>query len=1069
MTPDLKAMQKALWVAKRVAQHVDPGFAHVPLPVPGRPIPLQHAAGGRVGKAGGGGMGDNGGPPMGRSLTRQGLYSHAAEAARALPQAKGTGQQMLASLKGVKPDELKWSGAQEKFAARPSVTRDELAAHFERNVPKLTEAVHHEEEPSQENGWRTTGGGARYGEYTLGGGDNYRELLMRFPRVNRDTLIPDDEAVAKHQHEWDALDDHAGEDAARLTGLMADDTMSRIPKYMKGDDYTHRHWMEGNVAAHLRLKDRPLPDGGKALHMEELQSDWGQDARKKGITDPAAEEAYRAAEERAEKARRAKIETRQNFRDQIELHGQHHPNVDEAERAHDEALAEHYRAQAALHPLLADKRGVPDAPYIDNTEKWTDLGLKRALYEAAKGGYDKLVWTPGDEQANRYELSKQVSTISAEPAKLKPGHLHVRVYGPDDSYDEGERLIHSSVMHPDKLEETFGKDIAQKIMERVKFPEATDRHEVFNTASGHRGSKHDTREEAEQAIRSYPESIQPDLAVRPFTGESHGEGTRLTGLDLQHGGEGMRGFYDKIVPKRLMSLIKEHDPEARLGYHYISVEPQGATMGDIARHSGYAHPRDIPPHLYDEVSSKYFNDHRQAQLPGVDITPRMRDSILQNGFKAYRRGGEVERTGKAGGGSLGDEMAANGNTSQHVAAPEHEVSTQSLAHAFNTAIAHHVGLPIHQRALNSRAVAERIKPFVGTDPGTGRPKPLLTSNAKLVKAKQGYEAGMGYEGQEPILMPDGRGVETVGLPLSPAAKAGKFKVCPNSKSCEDVCLGKTSGNYGASYAVNWPRINSARKTNAMLHDPEAFAVRLHDEITQAKMQAGMEGNKLAVRLNTLSDLDPKVHEALIKSHPDVDFYDYTKMAYKPIAANHHYTYSSTGLTQPPGYNGIEEGEGVHNPHQNWRKMRNHLDNGSNVAMVFSHPDHLPHEVHDEETGRRYKVVDGTTHDYRPLDAQPPGSPGVVVGLRNLSTKGKRDRAHIDSQGFIVRHDPQLMPEINERTGKPTGKPLRGPSPGKKANGTAYPGPTYPQNHVVTIPTQPDRRFEVTRSGRKDDE
>ena len=511
-------------------------------------------------------------------------------------------------------------------------------------------------------------------------------------------------------------------------------------------------------------------------------------------------------------------------------------------------------------------------------------------------------------------------------------------------------------------------------------------------------------------------------------------------------------------------------------------------------HTPHSRERGDPPY---EVTGHYYSNHKGREQHGYfykrdhgngngeddpltgeergqlithdpvgDVSMRKRNPNWDRAahVAAWQPLGGLRRV-KAGGGSLGDEMAAHGNTSQHVAAPEHEVSTQSLAHAFNTAIAHHISLPVAQRAMNSRAVAERIKPFVGTDPSTGRPKPLLTSNAKLVKAKQGYEAGMGYEGQEPILMPDGRGVETVGLPLSPAAKAGKFKVCPNSKSCEDVCLGKTSGNYGASYAVNWPRINSARKTNAMLHDPEAFAVRLHDEITQAKMQAGMEGNKLAVRLNTLSDLDPKVHEALIKSHPDVDFYDYTKMAYKPIAPNHHYTYSSTGLTQPPGYNGIEEGEGVHNPHQNWRKMRNHLDNGSNVAMVFSHPDHLPHEVHDEETGRRYRVVDGTTHDYRPLDAQPPGSPGVVVGLRNLSTKGKRDRAHIDSQGFIVRHDPQLMPEINERTGKP----LRGPSSGKKANGTAYPGPTYPQNHVVVIPTQPDRRFEVTRSGKKDDE
>ena len=39
------------------------------------------------------------------------------------------------------------------------------------------------------------------------------------------------------------------------------------------------------MLAHLRMSDRALPGGQKALHLEELQSDWAQEGRKKGFKD----------------------------------------------------------------------------------------------------------------------------------------------------------------------------------------------------------------------------------------------------------------------------------------------------------------------------------------------------------------------------------------------------------------------------------------------------------------------------------------------------------------------------------------------------------------------------------------------------------------------------------------------------------------------------------------------------------------------------------------------------------------------------------------------------------------
>lgn len=89
-------------------------------------------------------------------------------------------------------------------------------------------------------------------------------------------------------------------------------------------------------------------------------------------------------------------------------------------------------------------------------------------------------------------------------------------------------------------------------------------------------------------------------------------------------------------------------------------------------------------------------------------------------------------------------------------------------------------------------------------------------------------------------------------------------------------------------------------------------------------------------------------------------------------------------------------------------MRKRLDEGSNVAMPFSHKTLLPESVSDEETGKKYKVIDGDTHDFRPLDSMT-GNNGVIVGLRNknMMTKGKPELATVQSNGFITHYNPEV--------------------------------------------------------------
>jgi len=662
--------------------------------------------------------------------------------------------------------------------------------------------------------------------------------------------------------------------------------------------------------------------------------------------------------------------------------------------------------------------GVPDAPYKD-TKDWTALALKRVMRHAADNGYDGITWTTGDQQADRYDLSQQVSSIQADQYDIA-GENGWRL---DVMNKNGDPILlpFNHYLSDDDLADHVGKDMAKKIID-----------------SG---------------------------------------GGLFRGLDLKIGGEGMRKYYDEIVPSVANKLAKEH------GVKVGKIQMKPADKPDYGQWA-HDYQQAYGPLTQDHLDSAYddFVDRKESKNVGelhhLPVKPSMKKSaklfksggvvqpykhtgVIVDSEKAKRRALMVARgIHKADGGeaevkskntktwalpgqptrTFNDPQTGNKHTFA-VTDPNKDVTSKNLATEVTSALSRHLSLPYAQQVANSKAAIDKLAPYVGKD-SAGDIKPFLTMNAKLEKASAGYEGGKGYEGASPLQLEGGVGVKTIGLPLSPAYQHGKYKVCANAASCKENCLGQHSGNY--SNPDWWPQQNSVNKTHAFLSEPGALAVQLHNEIKREKLAAEMQGNRLAVRMNVLSDTDPRVWESLIKAHPDVDFYDYTKMNYDPIASNHHYTYSSTGVSQPANVSGLSKD--VHNPHQNWKQMRQRLDTGSNVAMVFTHNDHLPHEVHDQETGKKYRVIDGTTHDYRPLDKQPEGEEGVIVGLRNLDHRLGRDVAAEKSNGFMVHYDPKIQMVPNKRTGEPTKTAM------KDENGA-----TIPTNRAVVIAPQGDRR------------
>lgn len=293
---------------------------------------------------------------------------------------------------------------------------------------------------------------------------------------------------------------------------------------------------------------------------------------------------------------------------------------------------------------------------------------------------------------------------------------------------------------------------------------------------------------------------------------------------------------------------------------------------------------------------------------------------------------------------------------------------------------------------------------------------LLSENGKLQKTRVG-DYGLDYEGNS---------VASMGLGLASAQKlnAKKLTTCLKSAICEALCLGETSGQnqlYGGEGAFRaGPRLSQYLKTEALVLHPKEFGILLSHEIALFKAWAqkstGVEkvkneatGEKesvpkqvyqSAIRLNVTSDFPPSVFESLMKAHPDVQFYDYTKLGTEKIADNHHLTYSSTGASQ------VVNGKEIFNPHSNWKTMVSRMNKGFNVAMAFSNRNVLPKFVVDEATGQKFKVWDGDQYDARFLDPPQEDGIGMVIGLTNKDRTGIPGLAAEKNQGFFIDYEPE---------------------------------------------------------------
>jgi len=490
-----------------------------------------------------------------------GFYSAAEQAAMNLQRGKGTGQSFLNDLmkaSDVKKDELQYTGLDEFLKDKPNVTRQEVQDYIAGNRVEVQEVKLSgkadstrpfvEWSPSEQNylvyaddevplGTFNTsreaekyisdnfGKPTQYGKYQLPGGENYRELLLTLPKQSPTTNDIANKLFGKEMRflseaEIDAV---VGE-ARRIE--------STTPK-----DFASSHFSEPNILAHMRVNDRIDADGKKMLLIEEVQSDWHQAGREKGYNTPEK----RAAEQK--KLDDLLIERQQLGERQKQLEELASPYTSQGKDAPRDILDEWNSVSNRLNRLQTEQNrlgrssgeGVPDAPFKDT---WHQLALKRALKEAVDKGYDRIGLTTGAQQAERYDLSKQISKVYYSPPDSKQANKYGTVFKAFDS--RGNEIINKSVT-PEELPDIVGKEVAKKLLDA----------------------------------------------------ESNSMGVKaLEGVDLQVGGEGMKKYYDEIYPAFLNKQGKKYG--AKVGETRIKTG-RGVPGGETVRYL------DITPEMRKAV------------------------------------------------------------------------------------------------------------------------------------------------------------------------------------------------------------------------------------------------------------------------------------------------------------------------------------------------------------------------------------------------------------------------------------------------------------------------------------
>lgn len=482
-------------------------------------------------------------------------------------QPKGTGDQylgMILKAKGVKPAEVKDRGLDTALKGRGRMSGEDLVKTAEdRPAPQLEEkqfgmTMTKESEADLENEMKKALERKVTNEYENNASEYEIESLRNYYNSNagreelKKEVIADDPDRYVYDASYSGYKTEGGENYREIVISLPGKEV-----------YKAQHFSNvKNPLAHARVQDMTGPNGEKILLIDEIQSDWHQTGRRKG---------YKPDVEDRVAATAIPMEGYFEVRDQygkfianVMNHDMTNPSAEAALTIADRRIA------APEIGRQADDLRVPEAPF---KKSWQELVVKRLMDDAAKKGYDKVLIAPGDVQAKRYDLSKNVDKIVWNE---ETGTLAAQRAGGDSGTIKYENVT------ADKLADYIGQDAAKKL----------------NQAQEWSGWK------------------------------------TIDGDDLRVGGEGMKGFYDTIIPSYIK---KQYGVE--MGRYPVRVQDYVAMRGNqgdfvvLPKGGVTAVKKGFATFEEAQAAAKQMGE---APYHSFDITPEMREQITTQGQPLYQ-------------------------------------------------------------------------------------------------------------------------------------------------------------------------------------------------------------------------------------------------------------------------------------------------------------------------------------------------------------------------------------------------------------------------------------------------
>lgn len=186
--------------------------------------------------------------------------------------------------------------------------------------------------------------------------------------------------------------------------IEKDDPSYRSPNLT---NFGHMSDISNNIAW-IRKTEHDSPYGGVAYRMEESQSDLAQRGRDTGFN-------MNPEEVEIAKAKIKQIDSQlddlnkkldQYYSDSVEKNTYGTPEHWENEKKFLKEQKKLNSTQDRIRRHIANSEqgtSLPNFPYVKETQQWTDLTVKRALIDAANGGFDSVQFIKGDTNRRRYQ------------------------------------------------------------------------------------------------------------------------------------------------------------------------------------------------------------------------------------------------------------------------------------------------------------------------------------------------------------------------------------------------------------------------------------------------------------------------------------------------------------------------------------------------------------------------------------------------------------------------------------------------------------------------------------------